>query len=113
MAETTVTPSAQRLTNGAAEARGEAKAGPESSLWQLRAACRDTGPAIFFPAGNPKRAQADEERAKGVCSFCPVRARCLAFAIEHDEPSGVWGGLNAEERRAVATVPPNHEEGTE
>ena len=73
--------------------------------WWQRAACRDIGPAVFFPAGNPKLAGVDEERAKGLCSSCPVRARCLAFAIEHGEADGVWGGLSAEERRPLTAAP--------
>lgn len=32
------------------------------------------------------------ERAKSLCQSCPVRAACLAGAIERREPWGVWGG---------------------
>jgi WhiB family redox-sensing transcriptional regulator len=32
------------------------------------------------------------ERAKALCSGCPVRAACLAGALEREEPWGVWGG---------------------
>ncbi len=73
----------------------------ERSLWQRSAACRDTGPTIFFPAGTAKLARVDEEQAKALCASCSVRVRCLAFAVEHDEAYGVWGGLNPEERRTL------------
>jgi WhiB family redox-sensing transcriptional regulator len=44
-------------------------------------------PDLFF-AESPD----DVELAKSLCSDCPVRARCLAGAIERREPWGVWGG---------------------
>jgi WhiB family redox-sensing transcriptional regulator len=34
----------------------------------------------------------DVERAKALCAECPVKASCLAGAIERAEPWGVWGG---------------------
>ena len=36
--------------------------------------------------------------AKKVCEQCPVRPKCLDWAIEHDEPEGVWGGMGPAER---------------
>lgn len=35
---------------------------------------------------------ADVELAKSLCTACPVRAACLAGALERREPWGVWGG---------------------
>ena len=32
------------------------------------------------------------EQAKAYCQQCPLRAVCLAGAIERAEPCGVWGG---------------------
>jgi len=32
------------------------------------------------------------ERAKALCGQCPVRAGCLAGALDRREPWGVWGG---------------------
>jgi WhiB family transcriptional regulator, redox-sensing transcriptional regulator len=34
----------------------------------------------------------DLEKAKALCVNCPVRAICLAGALERGEPWGVWGG---------------------
>jgi len=32
--------------------------------------------------------------AKDICGMCPVRARCLDWALAQDESHGVWGGVN-------------------
>jgi WhiB family redox-sensing transcriptional regulator len=32
------------------------------------------------------------EQAKALCLDCPLRAECLAGALERREPWGVWGG---------------------
>lgn len=44
-------------------------------------------PLLFFA-----ERYADAERAKALCRACPVRAACLAGALERSEPCGVWGG---------------------
>jgi WhiB family transcriptional regulator, redox-sensing transcriptional regulator len=49
--------------------------------------CRLNDPELFF-AESP----ADVELAKSLCQTCPVRAECLAGALERREPWGVWGG---------------------
>ena len=49
--------------------------------------CRAFDPEVFF-AETP----ADVEFAKAICVDCPVKAACLAGALERREPWGVWGG---------------------
>lgn len=49
--------------------------------------CRQADPELYF-AESP----ADLELAKSLCATCPVRAECLAGALERREPWGVWGG---------------------
>ena len=44
-------------------------------------------PELFF-AESPD----DVETAKAFCRECPVRAACLAGALERRELWGVWGG---------------------
>lgn len=46
-----------------------------------------TDPELFF-ADSPD----DVQRAKALCSACPVRSACLAEALQRGEPFGVWGG---------------------
>lgn len=49
--------------------------------------CRVNEAELFF-AESPS----DVELAKSLCQSCPVRAECLAGALERREPWGVWGG---------------------
>jgi WhiB family redox-sensing transcriptional regulator len=39
------------------------------------------------------------------CRSCPVRAACLAYAIEHGQRHGIWGGLTVIQRRRVLRLP--------
>lgn len=49
--------------------------------------CHTSDPDLFF-AERP----AELEQAKELCVACPLRAQCLAGALERAEPWGVWGG---------------------
>ena len=53
----------------------------------LELPCRVYDPELWF-ADTP----AELELAKSHCLDCPVRAACLAGALERREPWGVWGG---------------------
>ncbi len=59
-------------------------------------ACAGKGNDAFFPDRGRSALPAKE-----ACWVCPVRAECLAFAIEHREWFGIWGGFAEEERRAM------------
>ncbi len=75
----------------------------ESADWRHRAACRDTDPDLFFPVGDdqaPANA-AQIERAKQVCASCPVRLRCLLWAMNTKTDHGVWGGMTEAERASA------------
>jgi WhiB family transcriptional regulator, redox-sensing transcriptional regulator len=61
------------------------------------AACRGMDAETFFPS-----ADGDPAAAKEVCATCPVAAACLAFALEHGERFGVWGGLDEKERNRLS-----------
>ena len=49
--------------------------------------CRSGDADLWFA-----EAPAELDRAKTLCGSCPVRAACLAGALEREEPWGVWGG---------------------
>jgi len=42
-----------------------------------------------------------EDDAKAICHTCPVKKKCLEFALETRVQEGTWGGLNETERRAL------------
>jgi WhiB family redox-sensing transcriptional regulator len=73
-------------------------------LWQVRASCRGPQASIFFPPSSFERKEekeARENRAKEICSSCPVRWPCLDYALNIREPHGIWGGLNEAERKQL------------
>jgi WhiB family transcriptional regulator, redox-sensing transcriptional regulator len=76
---------------------------PESygDHWLNRAECGDEDPELFFPIGTTGPAQLQIEDAKAVCRRCGVRDKCLQWALDKGEDSGVWGGLSEDERRAL------------
>ncbi|MGH9169544.1 MAG: WhiB family transcriptional regulator [Acidimicrobiales bacterium] len=70
--------------------------------WRSRAACRDMGPDLFFPAGErAEDAVGQVAAAKAVCACCPVRLHCLTYALVASPEDGVWGGLALSERTAL------------
>jgi len=69
--------------------------------WRNEAVCKDTDPELFFPVGTTGQALLQIDRAKEVCGECPVKVRCLDFAIETNQDSGIWGGTSEEERRNI------------
>jgi WhiB family redox-sensing transcriptional regulator len=66
--------------------------------WRTRAACLHDDPELFFPDWT---AGPVIDRAKQICAGCPVRARCLDWALSHGASSGIWGGRTEAERHAM------------
>jgi len=64
--------------------------------WSLLAACRGgEDPDALFVIG------AAQHEAKKICRGCPVRAECLAEALDGRIETGVWGGMTESERRRL------------
>lgn len=68
----------------------------EATDWMRFGLCAQTDPEAFYPDRGENATS-----AKTVCAGCPVRAECLAYALEHGERFGVWGGLSERERRVL------------
>ena len=64
--------------------------------WVSRAECKAADPELFF-----SDAPGASKFAKMICSQCVVRTECLATALWGDERFGVWGGMDAGERRKL------------
>jgi WhiB family redox-sensing transcriptional regulator len=43
--------------------------------------------------------ESDPALAKAICDTCPLKVRCLEYAVTNNEHHGVWGGLTVEERQ--------------
>ena len=77
------------------------RADTDPDLWRESAACRHMDPELFFPLSSTGRGAADAQRAKAICAGCPVRQRCLAFALATGQEFGIWGGRDEAELRAL------------
>jgi WhiB family transcriptional regulator, redox-sensing transcriptional regulator len=69
--------------------------------WRELAACLAESPELFFPISGTARGLRQAVRAKAVCSSCPVRQRCLDYALDTRQSHGIWGGLGEEERLSL------------
>ncbi len=72
-----------------------------NEMWANVALCQSSTPDELFVRG------AEQHKAKVVCGACPVRAECLAEALDNQIEWGVWGGLTERERRALLRKRPN------
>lgn len=75
--------------------------------WMTEAACIGVDPDAFYQQAKGRK-PADWTEARKVCASCPVRAACLADAIETRDQHAFLGGLTPEERRPLLPkVPPS------
>lgn len=73
----------------------------ERAYWHEDAACRSTDPDELFADSTA------QNRAKAICTGCPVRTECLVEALDNRVEWGVWGGMTERERRALLRRKPN------
>lgn len=70
--------------------------------WMDEAVCASIlDDEIWYP---PKGGSS--RQAKKICSGCPVRAECLAYALTHGEHFGVWGGASERDRYRMSIKHP-------
>jgi len=79
-----------------------------SMNWRDDAACLDVDPDLFFPIGTTGPALDQIDEAKRICLACPVRNQCLAWALDLEAASGIWGGTTDDERRAMREAAARH-----
>lgn len=70
--------------------------------WEHRAMCVGEDPELFFPLAETMPYASQIGEAKSVCRACPVLADCLRSALCKGWGDGVFGGMTADERRALA-----------
>ncbi len=93
------------LTAAPATRAARPRKGPDLLLrpeddWRERGACRDENPSLFFAPDHesPHQRRLRETAAKTICSHCPVRTACRAYAVKTGELYGIWGGTTERER---------------
>ena len=64
--------------------------------WMTQGNCADKPPAMFFPSDG-----VGVEVARRLCATCPVKAKCLEYALHNHIDHGVWGGTSERERRRI------------
>jgi WhiB family redox-sensing transcriptional regulator len=64
--------------------------------WRTEALCAQVDPELWFP---DKGDAVSAQLARAICQQCPVRAECLAEALENNFGYGIWGGLSIKERQ--------------
>ena len=64
--------------------------------WMKRARCARVRGAVMFPTDAVGQAV-----ARDVCAGCPVRERCLEYALANRIDHGTWGGCSERERRRL------------
>lgn len=65
--------------------------------WQDDALCAQTDPEVFFPARGGLTVD-----AKRICAACPVRDKCLEWAMEAKPMYGMYAGLSTVQIRKLA-----------
>lgn len=100
---------------------GHGKAYHVISTFSAEAACKGGDTSLFYPGrdgevGGWNRDDAEKvARAKVVCDGCSVLEKCLNYAMDYEEPFGIWGGLTSRERnklrktwvKGLGPVPPS------
>ena len=66
------------------------------TTWMARGNCADKSPSMFFPSDG-----VGVEVARRVCADCPVKERCLEYALANRIDHGVWGGCSERQRRRI------------
>jgi WhiB family redox-sensing transcriptional regulator len=66
--------------------------------WYRNAACANLPLDLFFP----ERGQSRDREVKAICIRCPVRVKCLEFAVKNSIFFGYWGGISVKGRKNLA-----------
>ena len=90
--------SARRTSPVADAAASPGRPSDEDSTtsWMTGGNCRNYPPAVFFPSDG-----VGVDRARKICTDCPVVDQCLEYALDQRIEHGVWGGCSERERRRI------------
>lgn len=69
--------------------------------WMADGSCRTIDSDIFFcedMAPNSNVRVARTQTARRICAACPVRSKCLTYAVLTGQEAGIWAGTTPSER---------------
>jgi WhiB family redox-sensing transcriptional regulator len=67
--------------------------------WAAEGKCRGEDPSIWYLDDYKSvKGKKNAKLAKKICGSCPVRLKCLDYALTTNERYGIWGGLSPIER---------------
>jgi WhiB family redox-sensing transcriptional regulator len=79
---------------------------PTPPEWTRDALCAQTDPDAWFPEKGDRNAA-----ALAVCNGipggrppCPVREKCLKYALDNDERWGIWAGTTQKDRQRMRSA---------
>lgn len=57
-------------------------------------------PDVFFPEDYPHKHERETatRMARDLCNTCPIKEQCFEYAVEAQEPYGIWAGTLPSER---------------
>lgn len=85
-------------TTSTGSSPGRAPNSPRAA-WRRRAAC-----ALRLDLDWIEPTNDDATECRRICTTCPVAVDCLRASLTAGEPWGIWGGLDEDERAAVAAA---------
>jgi WhiB family redox-sensing transcriptional regulator len=69
----------------------------EDPNWADDAACKGST-ELFYPERGDNAAV---KEAKKICAICPIKQKCLDYALWHNERIGIWGGTTDRDRERI------------
>jgi WhiB family redox-sensing transcriptional regulator len=74
---------------------------PLDDDWRASAACTPNDEDLFFAEGHGDHVKFAIADAKAICAACPVITQCRQWALDTRQEHGVYGGIDAAQRRAI------------
>lgn len=68
----------------------------EATAWMSEGICAQIDTEHFFPELGQTSTV-----ARKICGGCPVRVKCLNYALDEEIRDGIWGGTTGKQRYAL------------